>query len=1094
LTHGAQRPRKTSADRIDGLNGNAGLAGRLWSGARPRPPFLLACLMAFAVTMLFAASAADAAVPTVSIDPNPTPGYSSIHITGEIGPTSETVFSTAEVRETGSPERFIEDEATTQEIPAGSGPTPVSVDVTRLIRPGTSYEVRLNVYNPGTEEAANSAEPTVTTKAVEESPTVTLGTLEATSSTTAHLTGLINPNAPEAEPTSADVEKAFGVSWQFECTPTCFGLETEHLAAGNTAKTVEDEAVGLVPGQTYEVKLIAENLGGASTLGEAGPEPFTTPAQAPDIVSVGAAGVTATEATLNASINPGGAPTTYHFEYMTREQFEVAGGFSGPDLRSTPPASAGSEAEYVQVSATVGGLATGATYVFRAVATNTSPGEPTVDSGASRLVTYAGSAPEPQNCANEQLRAENNSLALPECRAYEQVSPSYKQSHGIIAGIGAIAPDGQSIITGSSGAFAGTADDPTGPGGQFGYANYAFDRSPTAGWQVTALDPPAGDVLANPSQGNSMFMPTVNADAMLFELETPNLHSSELWLREADGTFKFISPMVEPGKGGTTEGLAASANDSVVLFSIQSAQGRWEGDLTKSGGNSLYEADGSPEPKLVGVSNLGSLQHNTEASLISDCGTQLAAPHEVLRPHSVSSLGAFVYFQVAPEFAAPGCVGPPVEELYVRVDGEKTIPISQPELPAGQECTGTCFSAARRAALFEGASQDGRSVFFTTSQPLLNVDHDETTDLYEANIVGSGTAAALGKLTLVSRGGAGDATPGEGAEVLGVLTASQDGSQVYFAAGGLLTSTLNAAGEAPQSGAPNLYSVDTATGATTFVATLSTLDEVDWRKSNELRTQATADGRYLVFSSYADLTADDTSESRQLFEYDARDKSLERVSQGDRGFNNDGNANEGEARLGSWSEGRPTISIADDGTVFFTSSIALTPGASSDPENNLRNIYEFQAGRVFLIAPGVGLNNDAAAPEASATQLWGIDASGEDVFFNTLAKLTPTDTDGRPDLYDARVGGGFPVPAVPANCAASASCQGSASSPPGFSPPSTATFSGPRNRKPAKKQKHHKKKHHKKKQKHHKKKHDKKKQKHHKKKHDGPKKSRRGRR
>ena len=51
----------------------------------------------------------------------------------------------------------------------------------------------------------------------------------------------------------------------------------------------------------------------------------------------------------------------------------------------------------------------------------------------------------------------------------------------------------------------------------------------------------------------------------------------------------------------------------------------------------------------------------------------------------------------------------------------------------------------------------------------------------------------------------------------------------------------------------------------------------------------TPDGRFLVFTSFRDLTPDDTSTVQQVFEYDAQTGGLVRVSVGEDGFNHNGN-------------------------------------------------------------------------------------------------------------------------------------------------------------------------------------------------------------
>jgi hypothetical protein len=53
----------------------------------------------------------------------------------------------------------------------------------------------------------------------------------------------------------------------------------------------------------------------------------------------------------------------------------------------------------------------------------------------------------------------------------------------------------------------------------------------------------------------------------------------------------------------------------------------------------------------------------------------------------------------------------------------------------------------------------------------------------------------------------------------------------------------------------------------------------------------------------------------------------------------------------------------------------------------------------------------------------GIDASGDDIFFESMAHLVPGVAGTQPVLYDARVGGGFPAAVVQRVCEG-ASCQG----------------------------------------------------------------------
>jgi hypothetical protein len=73
-------------------------------------------------------------------------------------------------------------------------------------------------------------------------------------------------------------------------------------------------------------------------------------------------------------------------------------------------------------------------------------------------------------------------------------------------------------------------------------------------------------------------------------------------------------------------------------------------------------------------------------------------------------------------------------------------------------------------------------------------------------------------------------------------------------------------------------------------------------------------------------------------------------------------------------------------------------------------------------------------------------SSGDDVFLATGDQLVPSDTDTGEDVYDVRVGGGFPVSVPPPVCVNTDSCKPPVSPQSGvFGVPASATFSGPGN-------------------------------------------------
>ena len=102
---------------------------------------------------------------------------------------------------------------------------------------------------------------------------------------------------------------------------------------------------------------------------------------------------------------------------------------------------------------------------------------------------------------------------------------------------------------------------------------------------------------------------------------------------------------------------------------------------------------------------------------------------------------------------------------------------------------------------------------------------------------------------------------------------------------------------------------------------------------------------------------------------------------------------------------------------MFESAEPLSPAAV----NGLFNVYEWRLeagetgeGVVSLVSSGSALTDDRHAV---------ITPSGWDLFLMTSAQLVPQDKDENIDIYDARIGGGFPsLPVEPEPCSGDA-CQ-----------------------------------------------------------------------
>ena len=204
------------------------------------------------------------------------------------------------------------------------------------------------------------------------------------------------------------------------------------------------ESPCLVPETEYRWRIVAENEDsegpGEGTLEG---EPFETTASLElDGYWPTAAGTDS--AVLHAAVNPLGVPATGFFEYVTEaawlEDLNRGGdGFAGA---SRVPASGSIDFGAGEASVTrsaVASLHPGTAYRFRAVATDPlleGAGEEVVGEAARRVVTFAPAAPAA--CAEEGTRggllgARSGAAAfLPDCRAYELVSPVEKNNADVV--------------------------------------------------------------------------------------------------------------------------------------------------------------------------------------------------------------------------------------------------------------------------------------------------------------------------------------------------------------------------------------------------------------------------------------------------------------------------------------------------------------------------------------------------------------------------------------------------------------------------------------------------------------------------------------
>jgi hypothetical protein len=884
---------------------------------------------------------------------------------------------------------------------AGTDPVPVGGTIKGL-KPGTTYAVRLRATNFGDLNTL-SPEPylTFTTKGTSTPPSVTLDPVTAITAHGAHFAGLVDINAP-AEALSDEAKAAYETDWRLECTPECpsgsgSGLSGT-ISAEEGSKVISTDAIRLEANTAYEVKLIAENVFGTF---ETPIRSFPTPLVAPTVKPSPGASDGEGGYTLEGTVNPNNSDVTdCKFEWGPNSGSYA---FSAP---CSPEPGGGGKA--VTVEAHLTGLTPGATYHAKLVATNA--GGP-ADGGDQAFIP---TLKPKQACDNEAVRAENNSLALPECRAYEMVSspgkegfPAKFQEHY-----------GEKVLfTARAGSIAGS-----GQANAISTSDY-FTRRTASGWEVIPnLSGPTGSIFAPPINVRWFFelgaYYSVDLSSSIWMLQRTGAATSvTLELRKPDGLFTLIgngNPISGNNCCFGTRPMLIDASDD-LSHSIYGTSVLDLGNLNyypSSWGPGVYEfvGTGNGDPLRVDIDNAGNPA--AECNLGRDGYDALGA--------SISDDGRVIAFAIN-----VGCGEPNrIFGIWARVAGTTSFNVSASQCSRTVGDPGGPCNALSNAT-YQGAATDGSRIFFTTKQQLVDGDVDQTDDLYACDIP-SGTPTPIGKANACAalRQVSGADTGGDVADVVKI---SKDGSTVYLTARGVLAANEGTLGDTAVAGDRNLYiwhtDAEHPDGQTRFVARLSDPGP-DFETA-----QITGNNRFLLFVTATPLAGNDTDEAKDVYRYDADSGLLIRVSTGLSGVGGNG---DGFNALTSGPESAflplkdryAATAVSEDGQkVVFVTDEPLSPLDG----NKAPDVYLWTPAGVSLVTTG--------SVEGAASGAAYISESGRDIFFHTRAALSPADPDVSSDVYDARIGGGFSF--AKSSCAGEA-CQSPAPAPPTLQGPDSA--------------------------------------------------------
>jgi DNA-binding beta-propeller fold protein YncE len=719
------------------------------------------------------------------------------------------------------------------------------------------------------------------------------------------------------------------------------------------------------------------------------------------------------EATLRGEVGTAGVKTEYRFEYLSEEAYAENGEtFAG--AQQTPTGVLAPSEGLVAVKAPLVGLKAGTVYRFRLQVENAIGAA--ADEAAFTTLQRQGAGA----CPNIEYRT-GASAGLPDCRAYEMVTPADTGGHPIhVPGANfpewPVAPRGEGA--GNRVSFGGLFPGFEGNGNADTFVSRRGPGPhPAAGWVPELIGPDyeqvGGEKFANPDRGVS-----ADQEYSLYQLGA------------AEGKKPFPNTPAE-GSYLRVPGAANAACNSPATEIVQ------------------------PHFELVGCGSLG--------------GKTVVDPAAVPRFPSAGARHLIFTSDVRLDDAAPAAG---TEAIYDREAGAASAEVLSTQPEGGPFAANVSYIAA---------SEDGDAVVFAAAGALYLHRAGQTTEISAGPATFAGVSAD-GSRVFYADAASGGALPPAGLFACdteagsciagaqpGLTQIAADSTFVALAAGGanayftsedaLTGPEENEAGQSAEAGAYNLYAWDGA--GTRLIAVLDPEDTagfdfppeeagrqrldswvaaVNQGRPASVPARSTPGGEAFVFGSRARLSAYDTQGVGQVYRYAPAAAAGERllcVSCAQTGTP----PGPKEALLASLTafpsvigDSTLTYNVTDDGgRVFFQSPDRLVP----EDANGAIDVYEWVArGEGECTRPGGCLALISSGQGEASSFLYGMTPDGHDVLFRTPEKLIGADIAGNPSLYDARIDGGIPEPPLVPVCHGDA-CQGEGSEPPPLTEPAT---------------------------------------------------------
>jgi hypothetical protein len=871
---------------------------------------------------------------------------------------------------------------------------------------------------------------------------------------------------------SSDGSVLWGIGTGSACGPT--DVYTAHFANGSPP---------------FYLHLGYFNVFGAPPNSATCPQPPAPPTITDSFV----ASVDTEEAELKAKINPNfWADTTYYLEYGTAP---CSGGGCDQQQPTAPGETLTSQVikSPQAVEVTLSNLTPDTTYHYRFVA-QSSGGGPVrgiggkvgLDGAEGTFHTYAPPDPPNITCTNQAFRSETPSALLPDCRAYEMVSPLAKGGDDLTdpgtlrcfscaARIDQARPDGSALTFSAARPFANPTAAPNSN-------QYLSMRDPASGWQTRNISPPTAAV--NFYNFNAVETP--------FQAFSPDLCEAYYW-QMADVA---LTPGDQPGYADLyrvdtcqaplgyqlltssapignqpvanriesyfplVQGSSADGSRTVLLANAKLTPNASSvaGEIHQGPVFQLYLQDGK------GLRLASVLPDGSASGSESTVGNGVKIGNVEFRQqrgaHPVSTDGTRIFW--SSQVGASGLQAR--VRLFLRINADQ----AQSKFTAGKcsEPAKACTLAVSESvepgvhnnARFWAATPDGSKALFSFDSS--GGSHDGELYSYDvatqtSTLIASGLSDFPGSM-------------GVGSAVLGT---SEDLSKVYFLSSDALAPGASA-------GQQNLYLYEEGEGIRLIASGTEARPVLEYslyRTSGYPyfgRFRVSADGERLAFVSTASLSGYDNADSvdgkpaTEVFLYDAS-----------------ANSGAGELLCVSCnpSSSRPQAEKIPIANGAFEYINALIPGSeyaqhssrvlsaggdrlffeSVDPllptdENNARDVYEWEKvgsgdckeeNADYFQSNGGCLSLISTGQSPRDAQFIDASADGTDVFFKSAERLYGADTDTLIDIYDARAGGGFaaPVPPAPPCDPNTGACEGAGSSAPQNTGAGSAAFQGPGN-------------------------------------------------